>query len=83
MAHRWREQHAGGGRTRGASLAVVLFIGWLLAFSGSVMAVQAVFERPPSRGLEALLTLIVGSTCCSGPCGARAAARFLTRLLHA
>ena len=43
-----------------ASVTVALFIGWLLVFSGIVMAVHAVSERAPLRGSEALLTLIVG-----------------------
>lgn len=43
-----------------ASVTVALFIGWLLVFSGVVMAVHATSERALLRGVEALVTLIVG-----------------------
>jgi uncharacterized membrane protein HdeD (DUF308 family) len=43
-----------------ASVTVAILIGWVLVFAGLTMAVHAATDRAPLRGLEALLTLIVG-----------------------
>ena len=43
-----------------ASITTALFIGWVLVFVSIPMAIHSVSDRAPVRGLEALLTLIVG-----------------------
>lgn len=43
-----------------ASVAVAIFIGWVLVVAGVAMTVRAVSHRSLLRGLEALVTLIAG-----------------------
>lgn len=43
-----------------ASVTIALFIGWVLVFAGVTMTVHAVSDRAVMRGLQGLVTLIVG-----------------------
>jgi uncharacterized membrane protein HdeD (DUF308 family) len=43
-----------------ASVTIALFIGWVLIFAGVTMTVHAVTDRGVMRGLQGLVTLIVG-----------------------
>jgi uncharacterized membrane protein HdeD (DUF308 family) len=43
-----------------ASVTIALFIGWVLVFAGVTMTVHAVSDRGVMRGLQGLVTLIVG-----------------------
>jgi uncharacterized membrane protein HdeD (DUF308 family) len=43
-----------------ASVGTAIFVGWVLVAAGITMGVRAISHRAPFRGLEALLTLVVG-----------------------
>jgi uncharacterized membrane protein HdeD (DUF308 family) len=43
-----------------ASVAITIFVGWVLVAAGAVAGVYAISHRAGLRGLEALLTLIAG-----------------------
>lgn len=43
-----------------ASVTIAVFIGWVLVFAGVTMTVHAISDRAVVRGLQGLVTLIVG-----------------------
>jgi uncharacterized membrane protein HdeD (DUF308 family) len=43
-----------------ASVAIALFIGWVLVFAGVTMTIHAISDRAVVRGLQGLVTLVVG-----------------------
>ncbi len=43
-----------------ASVTIAILIGWVLLVAGVTMAVHAVSDRAPLRGLEAIVTLVAG-----------------------